>query len=362
MTARSWISSVVLTMAMASVFLAPTFLAAQAPPAAPTTAAAKATAAKTSAANTKVWTVTRTPDGQPDLQGYWTSLSFTPMERSAKYGGREFLTDAEVAEVYKAGVQHAYEFTYANSAEVPVYDSTVYALGAWQNGVQPNRRTSLVVDPPDGRIPPLTPEAQKARAALRKIPTANENIEPDQPVRADGPEDLTLGVRCLSFGGPPILPAAYNSNVHIVQSPGLVLIEYEWNSEVRVISLDGRPHLSENIHRWHGDSRGHWEGNTLVVETTNFRPGATFQNANSKTLKITEHFTRIDAGTIEYKFTIDDPTTWTKPWSAIVPLSGIEGPMFEYACNEGNNGIVNILAGARAAEKASAKGPEKDPN
>jgi hypothetical protein len=267
-----------------------------------------------------------------------------------------------VAEVYKAGVQHAYEFTYANSAEVPVYDSTVYALGAWQNGVQPNRRTSLVVDPQDGRIPPLTPEAQKARTALRKIPTANENIEPDQPVRADGPEDLTLGVRCLSFGGPPILPAAYNSNVHIVQSPGLVLIEYEWNSEVRVISLDGRPHLSENIHRWHGDSRGHWEGNTLVVETTNFRPGATFQNANPKTLKITERFTRIDAGTIEYKFTIDDPTTWTKPWSAIVPLSQIEGPMFEYACNEGNNGIVNILAGARAAEKASARGPEKDPN
>jgi hypothetical protein len=140
------------------------------------------------------------------------------------------------------------------------------------------------------------------------------------------------------------------------------MIEYEWNSEVRVIPLDGRPRLSENFHRWHGDSRGHWEGNTLVVETTNFRSGATFQNANPKTLKITERFTRLDANTIEYKFTIDDPTTWTKPWSAIVPLSHIDGPMFEYACGEGNNGIVNILAGARATEKTAASVPQKHSN
>jgi hypothetical protein len=345
------ISSRVLPVVMASALLAPSFLAAQAP-------AKTATAATQSAKAT----VPRTPDGQPDLQGYWTSLSFTPMERAAKYGGREFLTDQEMAEVFKAGVQHAYEFTYANSAETPVYDSTVYALGAWQNGVQPNRRTSLVVDPPDGRIPALTPEAQKARAATRKIPTANENLEVGGDVQADGPEDLTLGVRCLSFGGPPILPAAYNSDVHIVQAAGYVMIEYEWNSEVRIIPLDGRPHLSENFHRWHGDSRGHWEGNTLVVETTNFRPGATFQNANPETLKITERFTRLDASTIEYKFTIDDPTTWTKPWSAIVPLSHSDGPMFEYACGEGNNGIVNILAGARAAEKTAANAQPKNSN
>ena len=131
------------------------------------------------------------------------------------------------------------------------------------------------------------------------------------------------------------------------------MIEYEWNSEVRIIPLDGRPQLSQNLHRWHGDSRGHWQGNTLVVETTNFRPGATYQGANSKTLKITEYFTRTDQDSIEYKFTIDDPTTWTKPWSAIIPLNHTEGPMFEYACSEGNNGIVNMLAGARAAEKAA---------
>ena len=343
MSDRFRVSATALAALTATILLTPRFLAAQAPLAA---------AAKT-AASTKTWSAPRTPDGRPDLQGYWTSLSFTPMERPAQYGNREFLTDEEAAEVYKAGVQHTYEFTYQNSAETPVYDATVYALGAWQNGVTPNRRSSLVVDPPDGKIPPFTLEAQQARAATRKIPTANENLEAGGPVQADGPQDLTLGVRCLSFGGPPILPAAYNSNVHIVQGAGYVTIEYEWNSEVRLIPLDGRPHLSQSIRRWHGDSRGHWEGNTLVVETTNFRPGATYQNANAKTLRITERFTRLDANTIEYKFTIDDPATWTKPWSAIVPLSHIDGPMFEYACNEGNNGIVNILAGARAAEKAA---------
>jgi hypothetical protein len=346
MSHRFWISSSALAVVMAAVFLAPTLVSAQ----------ARSAAAGTTAAKAKTWTATRTPDGQPDLQGYWTSLSFTPMERPAQYNGREFLTDEEAAHVFKEGVQHSYEFTYANSAETPVYDSTVYALGAWQNGVKPNRRSSLVVDPPDGRIPPLTPEGQRVRAAAMRAPVS----EKAEGERFDGPEDLTLGVRCLSFGGPPILPAAYNSDVHIVQSPGYVMIEYEWNSEVRIIPLDGRAHLSQQIHRWHGDSRGHWEGNTLVVETTNFRPGATFQGANAKTLKITERFTRLDAGTIEYKFTIDDPTTWTKPWSAIVPLSSIKGPMFEYACNEGNNGMVNILAGARAAEKAAAISPKKE--
>ncbi len=358
MTRHCWISSNMGAAVFTAILLSPMFVIGQQHVRRQNTAAAETQ----TAAQAKEWTVPRTPDGQPDLQGYWTSLSFTSMERPAKYGGREFLTDKEMAEVFKSGVQHSYEFTYANCAEVQVFDSTVYALGAWQNGVTPNRRTSLVIDPPDGRIPPLTPEAERARANMRKIPTANENVEIDGPTQADGPQDLTLGVRCLSFGGPPILPAAYNSDVHIVQSAGYVMIEYEWNSEIRVIPLDGRPPLSPNIHRWHGDSRGHWEGNTLVVETTNFRPGATFQNANPDRLKITERFTRISAKTIEYKFTVDDPTTWTKPWSAIVPLSHIDGPMFEYACAEGNNGIVNILAGARAAEKTAAKGIQKDSN
>src|SRR5205807_4005524 len=279
------------------------------------------------AARTKAGTLPRTPDGQPDLQGYWTSLSFTAMERPAKYGGREFLTDEEQAQIYKEGVQHSYEFTFNDLAETPVYDATVYALSAWQEGVAPNRRTSLVVDPPDGRIPPLTPEAAKVREAARKAGPNQDYADPNAPVKADVAEDLNLGERCLSFGGPPILPGAYNSNFQIVQGTGHVMIEYEWNNEIRIIPLDGRPQLSQGIHRWHGDSRGHWEGNTLVVETSNFRRGATFQGANAKTLKMTEVFTRTDQNTIEYNFKIDVPSIWTVPWSAIVPLSHMQGPI-----------------------------------
>lgn len=349
MRARCFASSGALAIVMAMVLSAPASVAAQSASAAP----AKGAPAK--AAPAKAWTHPRTPDGQPDLQGYWTSLSFTPMERPAKYGGREFLTEEETAEVFKQGVQHSYEFTFANSAETPVYDATVYALDAWQNGVKPNKRTSLVVDPPDGRIPPLTPEAQARRRPARAAdPEGGGGGQ-----KFDGPEDLGLGVRCLTFGGPPILPGAYDNNSHIVQGPGFVMIEYEWNSEARIIPLDGRPHLAQTMRQWHGDSRGHWEGNTLVVETTNFRPGATYQNANAQTLRITERFARLDAETIEYKFTIDDPTTWTKPWSAIVPMTHVEGPMFEYACHEGNNGAINILEGARAQEKAAAEGAKK---
>jgi len=331
----------------ATILCVPAWLAAQ----------TKDAAAKTdkNAAAKKTWTLTKTPDGQPDLQGYWTSLSFTPMERPAKYGNREFLTDEEAAQIHKEGIQHSYEFTFNDLAETPVYDATVYALSAWQEGVAPNRRTSLVVDPPDGIIPALTPTAAKAREAARQHGPNQDYADPNAPVKADVAEDLNLGERCLSFGGPPILPGAYNSNFFITQGAGYVMIEYEWNNEIRIIPLDGQPRLSQDIHRWHGDSRGHWEGNTLVVETSNFRPGATFQGSNAKTLKITEYFTRTDQNTIEYKFTIDDPSTWTKPWTAIVPLSHMDGPIFEYDCSENNNDAVNILAGARATEKAAAE-------
>src|SRR4029077_10229309 len=192
----------------AAILCAPAWLAAQ----------TKDAAAKTdkNAAAKKTWTLTKTPDGQPDLQGYWTSLSFTPMERPAKYGNREFLTDEEAAQIHKEGIQHSYEFTFNDLAETPVYDPTVYALSAWQEGVAPNRRTSLVVDPPDGKIPALTPEAAKAREAARKAGPNQDYANPNAPVKADVAEDLNLGERCLSFGGPPILPGAYNSNFQIV--------------------------------------------------------------------------------------------------------------------------------------------------
>jgi hypothetical protein len=345
---RFGVSPKVLMIVAAVVLAAPAWMLAQ-------TASSAAASKNTKPEAKKSWALPHTPDGQPDLQGYWTSLSFTPMERPAKYGNREFLTEEEAAQIHKEGIQHSYEFTFNDLAETPVYDATVYALSAWQEGVAPNRRTSLVVDPPDGKIPPLTPEAAKMREAMHKHGPNQDYADPNAPVKADVAQDLNLGERCLSFGGPPILPGAYNSNFHIVQGAGYVTIEYEWNNEMRIIPLGDRPQLSSAIHRWHGDSRGHWEGHTLVVETSNFRPGATFQGANPKTLKITEYFTRTDQNTIEYKFTIDDPSTWTKPWSAIVPLSHMDGPIFEYDCSENNNDAVNILAGARATEKAAAE-------
>jgi hypothetical protein len=321
------------------------------------TATGKDSSAKAASgtAQTKAWKLSYTLDGQPDLQGIWTNLSFTPMERPAQFGNREFLTKDELDKSFKTGVQRSYEYTLGNAADSPFYDATTYALGAWQNGIQPNPRTSLIVDPPNGQFPPLTPEAAAKRA---KAPLNLGNTAP----KADTAADQTLGVRCMTFGGPPILPSVSNSDVQIVQTADNVLLEWEWDSTPRVIPLDGKPRLSSKIRRWNGDSRGHWEGTTLVVETTNFRPGATYQNANSDTLKITEYFTRKDEGTIEYKFTVDDPTTWTKPWSAVVPLSKIKGPFPEFACSEGNFALVEILAGARADEEAANENATSTPH
>ena len=294
------------------------------------------------------WKAPRTANGHPDLQGYWTSLSFTPLQRPERFGTREFLTGEELEQMFKAGMDRSYEFTFANSADTPVYDATVYSLDAWQNGVRPNSRTSLIVDPANGRLPALTPEA----AARMK----------QQQRRANpyaGPEDLSQGVRCFSFGGPPI-PAgsAYNHNTFIHQSRDAVVIEYEWGSSARLVSLDSRPHVSGTIRPWKGDSRGRWEGDTLVIETTNFRPGTQPQGSNPATVKLTERLTLMDKDTLEYRYTVDDPSTWTQPWTAVIPLFRIEGPLFEYACHEGNNGLVNLLEGARQLEK-EGKDPAK---
>jgi hypothetical protein len=304
-------------------------------------------------AENRPWKLSYTPDGQPDLQGIWTNLSFTPMVRPANYGNREFLTKEEMEWNFKTGVARSYDTTLGNAADSPFYDATTYALDAWQNGIQPNPRTSFIVDPPNGQFPPLTPEAARKRAA--RPPSNPQANAGNAPTRADSTADIALGVRCITFGGPPILPSVTNSDLRIVQSAENVLLQWEWDSRPRIIPLDGRPHLSSNIRRWNGDSRGHWEGNTLVVETTNFRPGAAYLDANPDTLKVTEYFTRTNETTIEYKFTVDDPTTWTQPWSAIVPFSRIKGPMPEFSCSEGNFSLVEILAAARAADKTAAE-------
>lgn len=340
--------SLVLTLAaaMATAVLAPALVAAQT-----TSGTNRAGSAQiaTKRAQKKPWKLSYTSDGQPDLQGIWTNLSFTPMVRPAKYGNREFLTKEEMDWEFKSGVARSYDTTLGNAADSPFYDATTYALDAWQNGIQPNPRTSLIVDPPSGQYPPLTPEAANKRASRTTPP--QQPIATNAPTHGDTTADIALGVRCITFGGPPILPSVTNSNLRIVQSAETVLLEWEWNSTPRIVPLDGRPHLSSNIRPWNGDSRGHWEGNTLVVETTNFRPGATYQDANPNTLKITEYFTRTGETTIEYKFTVDDPTTWAAPWSAIVPFSRIKGPMPEFACSEGNFSLVEILAAARAADE-----------
>jgi hypothetical protein len=310
------------------------------------------------AAQKTSWKLSYTADGQPDLQGIWTNLSFTPMVRSAQYGNREFLTKEEMDWNFKTGVARSYDTTLGNAADSPFYDATTYALDAWQNGIQPNPRTSIIVDPPNGQFPPLMPEAVKRRAA-RPAPSLQAN---NAPTKADTTADIGLGVRCITFGGPPILPSVTNSNLRIVQSADAVVLEWEWNSTPRIIPLNRRPRLSSEIHRWNGDSRGHWEGNTLVVETTNFRPDASYQGADAGSLKITEYFTRTSETTIEYKFTVTDPTTWTAPWSAIVPFNRIKGPMPEFACSEGNFALVEMLAAARAADKAANDNAADSPN
>ena len=221
----------------------------------------------------------------------------------------------------------------------------------WDRGPVLNRR-SLIIDPENGRLPPLTPEGQKsmeARAAAR---------------RAHGPsdswEDRSLQERCILYHGVPPLPTGYNNNYQIVQIPGYVAILHEEIHEVRMIPLDGRPHLPSNVRLWLGDSRGHWDGNTLVVETTNFMDRANlFRFPASADIKVIERFTRIDADHIDYRFTIDDPATYQKPWTAILPMTKIAGPIYEYACHEGNYGMVGILAGARAEEKAATEGVKK---
>ena len=372
---RLWVSSSALALLMAASLAAPSFLGAQSGLAAQSSGAVTKTDAKTAvkpdskAQTTKAWTLPRLPDGQPDLRGYWTSLSVTPMERPAKYGNREFLTEKETQGAFNAGIQHEFDGAGGtgdaeNDPESADYDFKTYGLSPWQNGMRPNSRTSLVVDPPDGRIPPLVPEAkgrgrQRANFEYYVVPSAGENYQ--GAVHADVPADLGLGTSCVhQGGGPPILPTAYNSNFLIIQSHDAVAIEKEVGSEYRVIPLDGTSHAGDGIRLWHGDGRGHWEGDTLVVETTNFRRENVYRNANPKTLKITERFKRIDKETIEYSFTVDDPSTWTKPWTAIVPLSSVPGPLFEYACSEDNNDAVNILLGARKAEAAAeekAKAP-----
>ena len=302
---------------------------------------------------------TRTPWGDPDLQGVWNDATSTPLERPRQVGEKPVLGDEEAA-----GFQEelAFNLTRDRRDGGPEADVNRAYNEHWMDArrlkITPDRRTSLIVDPPDGRIPPLvplTPERQKARAERAAVAA---RFNAGLPSSA---QELSLPVRCIiRTDSPPYLPLIYNNNFQIFQSPGYIAIAPEMIHSARIIPLDGRPHLGKNLHQWLGDTRGHWDGKTLVIETTNFRTDddVIFRGADPATYHITERLTRVDADTISYEFTVEDPATWTRPWTARIPWTRIDPAeqMYEYACHEDNFDIVHLLSGARAREKKGEPG------
>jgi len=318
-------------------------------PASGQTAPAATKAANTAGAN-KAWTPSRTPDGHPDLQGNWTNSTETPLERPKGLGAKEFYTDAELADLMKKdrdrvalNKEEGRPTEPGTTADVH-YDYTQYGLDRGQAKLTWNRRTSLIVGEP-GTLPPMLPEARKR----------NADIAAKNRGHLDGPEDLSLSSRCIVVAqeSVPMLSGGYNNNLQIVQGDGVVAIRNEMNHSVRVVPIDGRPHLPADVRQFRGDSIGHWEGNTLVVDSTNFTARNPFQGSGDK-LHVVERFTRVDSDTILYRFTVEDPETWDQPWTAETAWSKVDGPIFEYACHEGNYSLRNTLHGARVAEEEAA--------
>jgi hypothetical protein len=290
--------------------------------------------------------VPRTPWGHPDLQGNWTNFTLTLLERPIEFGAKEFFSEAEAAEYAKTALPR---FLAGINFEAEAALSGEFEAGVWgeARGLVPTRRTSLIVGS-TGRLPAMTADAQ-ARAAAR----AGQRKE--HP--ADGPEDRPLGERCLWFtvGGPPMLPGiVYNSHYQIVQTPTHVLIHTEMGSATRIIPLDGHDHLDPAIRQWQGDSRGRWEGDTLVVETTNFNEQVQFRGSTAQ-LRLVERFVRVDGDTIMYRFTASDPETWTDSWTAEVPMRRMDALIYEFACHEGNRGLEHILKAARYEESTDIR-------
>lgn len=310
-------------------------------------------APKPAAAN--AWVAPRAADGHADLQGLWENNSATPLERPAVFADKPRLSEQEVdalkaraAQLFSADADAAFGDAFYLGLLANI-NSGLGATGSYSGNWLPTRnfetRTSLIIDPETGRLPPLTPDAIRLRAAVAAA----------RPPFIRGPEDMFVTDRCISYGIPDLF-AAYMSVYRIMQSPDYVVIAMEKIHDVRIIPLDGRPHVSGTIRHYLGDSRGHWEGDTLVVETTNFHPngngmGGLFRFADQN-LTLTERFTRTGAHSLAYEFTVDDPTVWTRPWTAMVPWTTALGTIYEYACHEGNYSIANMLSAARAEEKA----------
>ena len=308
----------------------------------------------------------RTPWGAPDLGGVWDFRTITPLERPEALADREFLTEEEAAGLEQEVIERdarllnrpAETVTAGGSVDRRADGSPGFYNNFWLDGgtrTIGTRRTSLVIDPPNGRLPALTASAQRR---------ADETLAYRRAHPADSWLDLDAGDRCLLGlnAGPPIVPAAYNQNLQVFQTADHVMLLTEMVHTVRVVPLDGRPRLPADIQQWSGDSRGRWEGDTLVVETTNFVPDRWWTSSNpmgalgsSANLRLVERLTRIDAETLEYEFTVHDPETWASPWTASIPMQRSEQPLFEYACHEGNYSLPNMLAGEREAERAAAE-------
>jgi len=314
----------------------------------PLSAQTSATAAKRART-----TIARTADGHPDLQGTWTNATLTPMERPASFAGKLNVTDAEAAVFEKAqqdelkagdGKSDSDFHRRAGSGETGGYNALFIDRGSELARVDGVKRTSLVIDPPEGKVPPLTPEARQRLGSMRRGGTASA-------------KDRPLSERCLlSFGsssGPPMLPVLYNNNYQIVQTPDAVMILVEMVHDARIIRLNSS-HAPADVRQWLGDSIGHWEGDTLVVDTTNFNESVNFRGS-SKNLHVMERFTRVDANTLLYRATIDDPTTFSKSWTIEYPFRATNDHVFEYACHEGNYSITDILGGARKEEREASK-------
>ena len=296
----------------------------------------------------------RTADGHPDLQGIWTNATLTPVQRPAAFANKPTLGDAEA----KAYEKHELEVNNIDNQNAPIlvaagsgsgdtavggYNSLFWDRGSELARVNGIKRTSLIVDPPDGRVPPYTAEAQKRFAAARSA----------APVESfDNFQLRPLSERCLlgfgSTAGPPMLPVYYNGNYQIIQTPGTIMILVEMDHDVRVIRMNGK-HISPPVRQWLGDSVGHWDGDTLVVDTTDFRSDTHFQGSTDR-LHVVERFTRLDAKTILYKAVIEDPSTFSRPWTMEFPFVSAPGPIYEYACHEGNYAMTDILGGAKNSE------------
>jgi len=304
--------------------------------------------------------VPRLADGRPDLQGVWDFRTITPLERPTELGDKAVLTAEEAAAIQAAAVRVDAE---PPPGEVGAYNQFWYDQGA---AVVDGLRTSLLTDPPNGRIPALVP------GALHQIGSYGRDMPGERPIRYRGGgshpnsyEDRGLAERCLlGFNaGPPVLPAGYNQNIQVFQTSDYVVLFHEMVHDTRIIPLTGGPHLAEGIRQWMGDSRGYWDGDTLVIESTNFSDNtASFNDTITSgmgtglTLHLTERLRRVDADTLEYEFTVKDPETFSRPFTGMIPMSRSSEPVYEYACHEGNYGLPNQLAGARVEELKAGTG------